>query len=115
MVDRPVSFVLHDSVASSDPEEGFTLWAYVWFHISWLDRQLSQHLRPLLFVSKMIEDLLLLNLPVLEEHVKCRLTKRNDVFKNIPEDTLREWSRGQRASVGPSSIVLKQLDEFGEI
>lgn len=37
------------------------------------------------------------------------------MFKNIPEDTLREWSRGQRASVGPSSIVLKQLDKFGEI
>ena len=70
MVDSPVSFVLHNSVTSSDPEESVTLWSYVWFHISRLDRQLSQHLCLLLFVSKVIEELLLLNLPVLEEHVK---------------------------------------------
>ena len=37
VVDSPVSFVLHDSVASCDPEEGIALRSHIWFHIVWLD------------------------------------------------------------------------------
>jgi len=63
----------------------------------------------------MIENLLLLNPSVIEEHIESALAKWNDMLKNIPEDALREWSGGQRARVSPSSVVLQQLDEFGEV
>jgi hypothetical protein len=63
----------------------------------------------------MIEEFTLLNLSVLEEHIESGLAEWNDVLKNIPEDALGEWSGGQGACVSPSSVVLQQLDEFGEV
>lgn len=37
------------------------------------------------------------------------------MLDNVPKDALREWSSGQRAGVGPSSVVVKQGHEFGEV
>lgn len=37
------------------------------------------------------------------------------MLKNVPKDTLGEWSCREGASVCPSSVELKQCDKLGEI
>lgn len=84
-------------------------------HILWLDRKFSLNFLLFLLGGKFVEYLPFLDLSVFQEHVKGRLAKWNDVFKNVPKDTLGEWCSRKRTSVGPSSVELKQFDELGEV
>lgn len=102
-----VANVLNDSVACSNSEECFFLVVCPWLHVGRLDRQLGHNFLLLLFIFELIKELGLLKFSVLEEQVKGRLTEWNNVLNDVPKNTFREWSSGERACVSPSSVELK--------
>ena len=92
MVNWSITDILHNSVAGSDSEESLALLASPWLDVLGLDRQFGLYFLLLLNIGKFVEELFLFEFSVFKEHVKCGLAKWNNVFKDVPEDALREWS-----------------------
>ena len=84
MIHWSVTGVLNHSVTGSNSEECFSLSILPWLHIFWLDCQLGLYLFLLLNILELIENNLLFNFSVLEEHIECGLPDWHDMLKNIP-------------------------------
>ena len=50
--------------------------------------------------------------PEVIKFVHSRLPDRNNLFDNIPKNTLRAWDSRQRSRVSPPSIELQNLNEL---
>jgi len=115
VVNWSITNILDNSVASSDSEESLAFLTSPWLNVFGLDWKFGLHFLLLLNIAKFVEELFLLKFSVFQEHIKCGLAKWNNVFKNVPKDTLGEWCSSEWTGVGPSPVELKQLNEFGKI
>jgi len=70
VVDGSVTLVLDNSIAGGDSEEVFTLFGLERLHLIGLDGEFGGDFILLLLVFKFIEDGALLDVSVIEEHVK---------------------------------------------
>lgn len=70
VVDGSITLVLDNSIAGGDSEEVFTLFGLERLHLIWLDGEFGGDFILLLLVFKFIEDGALLDVSVIEEHVK---------------------------------------------
>ena len=70
VVDWSVAMVLDNSVTCSDSEEALAVLGVEWLHLLGLDREFGRHFIFFVNVRKLVEDSLILDLPVLEEEVE---------------------------------------------
>ena len=64
---------------------------------------------------ELVVEVRLLNLLVLSEHVKGRLSDWDHLLDHVPEDALAERSSGEAAGVSPSAVEVDLLHELSEV
>lgn len=92
VINAPIILIAHCTVAERKSEESVAIGSLEWLAVRWYVVG-SDHL--LLFGrrSVLVNDDVLVDLSVFQEHVQGRFADWDHLFHDVPEDALGEWCR----------------------